>query len=303
MENEIKSEEKAQRIDCLRILGVDGITGECVDVTPDYYIVDRAAAEERKQRLDRLAQITARKDVAFIWAVYKSMNRLMEDLPSKYVAMLFFLATYHGYDGYLTTGKKPIYKCGLPKLLDVSRTTAYRFWKAIEAAGIGREETDGRLRLDEQYFRRGAVSKQEIAAITEAGRHMSRLYIDSVREIYRRASSKSKNGLGHLLQIMPFVNYEYNIVCHNPAERELELIRPMSLGEVCQAIGYDEENASRLLEELSKLKFKVLDKETVAVRCVPMDDIHDRRAYKLFINPNVYYSGKGWDQVKVLGKF
>lgn len=294
------------RIDNLRVYGVDGATGECLDVTEEYYIVNRAAEDERRRRkeqwLDGRAQIAVRAEFPFIWTVYKSMNRLLEKVPSKYVAMLFFLATYQNYKGDLTTGRKPIYKLDLPKLLDVSRATAYRFWGAIENAGVGREEADGRLCLDEQYFRRGAVDKQELAVLAQAGRGISRLYIKSIRDMYRRAGDRDKSAVGHLLRIIPFVHHEYNIVCHNPAEQKLESIRPMRLEELCRAIGYGEENASRLWEELSKLKFKVLDKECVAVRRITPDDI-DGQAYKLFVNPHAYYSGKSWEQVKAMGGF
>ncbi|MBO5727508.1 MAG: hypothetical protein J6R39_02645 [Oscillospiraceae bacterium] len=289
------------RIDTLRVYGVDETSGECVDVTEDYYLVNRAEEAKRKrqrqQNLKSLAQITARSGVPFVWVICRAVDGLWQSLSSKYIAMLCFLATYQNYKCELATGKKPIYKKGLPQLLGVSRATAYRFWQAIEKAGAGREEADGRLCLNKQYFHRGMLSGQEIARLAEAEWRIVRLYIEPLREMYRGAD---KNALGHFLQMIPFIHREYNIVCYNPMEPDLELVRSMSMEEICRAIGCGEKNSARLWEGVSELKFRVLEK----AECAAIQRVYNRDCgYKLFINPDACYSGMNWEQAHEMGGF
>ena len=55
--------------------------------------------------------------------------------------------------------------------------------------------------------------------------------------------------------MMPYVNVQWNIVCHNPLEDHLEMIEPMTLGEFCDVIGYDRTHAQRLLDNYRKITF------------------------------------------------
>lgn len=287
-------------IDMLRVYGVNGASGECVDVTEGYYLVSRAEEAKRKrqrqQNLKSLAQITARSGVPFVWVICRAVDGLWQSLSSKYIAMLCFLASYQNYKGELTTGKKPIFKKDLPELLGVSRATAYRFWQSVEEAGAGREDADGRLYLNKQYFRRGKVGDQEVAKLAAAGWRLVRLYVKPLREMYRGAD---KNDLGHFLKMIPLIHREYNIVCDNPMEPDWELVRPMSMEEICRAIGCGEKNSTRLWEGVSKLKCRVLEKECAAIQRV----YNKGCGYKLFVNPDLYYPGKNWDRVKELGGF
>lgn len=52
-----------------------------------------------------------------------------------------------------------------------------------------------------------------------------------------------------------------------------------------------------------KLKFTVGDKQEWAVGYAVTGRQPDRHCRELFINPSVYYAGRDWDAVKVLGKF
>ena len=68
--------------------------------------------------------------------------------------------------------------------------------------------------------------------------------------------SKHTN-LGYIFKLIPYVNCEYNIICHNPLEKDLDLIEPMTVGEFCEAIGYDKTNASRLIKIYNEIIFEV----------------------------------------------
>ena len=291
-----------------RIFQEDIRTGELVNELSleENEVVNKAEARKKKEELEQRAKeyYKRRSPMEFVWVLYELSTNLMEELSAKYVAMLFYLATYYQYGGGLSTGKKPIYKKQLPELLRVSEKTAYRFWTAILHAGIGIEAANGELSLDEKCFQKGALpAKKKLAAMAGEDIYMARGYIKSIRHLYETAEPGARNYLGYLFQLLPFVNREYNIVCHNPLEAELDKIQPMNFGEVCTALGYDAENSSRLLRELLKLKFTAYGKTQGCVRYVITDSVSNRSTYKLFLNPNVLYSGSHTQEVEVLGKF
>ena len=224
----------------VRIFQEDIRTGELVNELSleENYVVNIEEEKRAKERREVKSRqyYKRRSPMPFVWSVYKLSTRLLEELPGKYVAMLFYLATFDGYGGYLTTGKKPVLRKQLPKILSVTETTAYRFWKSLFKAGIATEDAEGKLSLNEEYFQIGSLERKTVAVLKEQEMYLSRAYVKSIRDLYEASQPGTRNCLGHLFQILPFVNREYNIVCYNPLETELEKIRPMSFGEVCEAI-------------------------------------------------------------------
>lgn len=300
--------EKVINSGSLRLFSEDYSTGEVLELDlNDYEVKDRAEAQRiRKQREDYLSKkvlLSTLTDYPFVWAVYQTSTLLLEQLPSTHVSMLFYLITYCGYDGLLSTGKLPIRKEDLSGLLKVSRTTAWRFWESILGLDICSEADDGRIVVNEDYFRRGSIKQQELVAMASRGTYVTRVYVDAIRSLYERSVTSSKKTLCYLFQVIPFLNREYNIVCHNPLESDLEKIQPMNLGEFCNAIGYNDKNASRLLSYMLEPKFDGRGGVESAMRYVVSDKLRDKRSFNMFINPNVYYAGTSWDQVKILGQF
>lgn len=291
-----------------RLFKEDVRTGEVVEEAnlEEYDIIDKEKARRAKEQREARSKkyFEGRTGDAFVWAVYKLSSSLMADLSAKYVSMLFYLATYTDYKGYLSTGKKLINKKQLPKILRVSDTTAFRFWKALNKAGIAKEDAEGKLSLDEQYFRRGYLYKRVIAVSAEQNMYFSRAYVRHIRDVYENADSGSRNTLGYLFQMLPFVNREFNIVCHNPEEADMDKVLPMTFGEVCEAIGYDPENANRLLRELLKITFCADGQKPCGiVGFGGAKNPYNITGFKLFVNPCVFYAGSQENKAKILKAF
>lgn len=242
---------------------------------------------------------------SFVWVVYESSAILFDTMEkSSHVTMLIYLSTFCSYDGGVLWGGLPASRHDLPTILGVSEREAQRFWSAVSEIGACREE-DRVLRIDSRFFRRGKVRSSEIKAMAGRNTYLTRMYIDAVRSLYKSAKPRSLKTLAYIFQVMPFVNREYNVVCHNPLETVLDLVVPMTLGELCDTLGYYGANSARMIDGLLQAKFFLpgANKEEGAVRYVISDRLRDRRGYTLFINPKVYYAGSNWDEVKILGQF
>ena len=96
--------------------------------------------------------------------------------------------------------------------------------------------------------------------------------------------------------MMPYVNVQWNTVCHNP----LEMIEPMTLGEFCDVIGYDRTHAQRLLDNYRKITFNWKGKQQYFCTFFYEKDIRDMR---IVCNPNLFYIGKHIEKVESYGEF
>lgn len=177
----------------------------------------------------------------------------------------------------------------------------YLFWNEMTKCDILREREDG-IVVNEKMFVKGSVSSKKISNFANQNKHITRLYTLAIRDLYKKATVRSHKTLSYLFQVIPFVNRQYNIVCHNPLEEDLEKIEPMTLGEFCDIIGYSKRNAARLCNTLFASTFMVDGEPKSAISCVANKSL-DKKDFKMFINPMVYYAGTQWDKVKVLGKF
>jgi len=300
--------EKVRGTEVLRLFNENYLTGEVEELDlSNFSVIDKTEAqrirEQKRAFLEKKALLGSLSERSFVWAIYQTSTLLLEQLSSTFVTMLFYLITYCGYSGFLTSGKQPICRDQLEEVLGVGRTTAWKFWNAISELGLCIEADDKSIVVNKDFFRRGEIKKSEIAEMASNDTYVTKLYINAIRSLYESATVSSRKTLCYLFQVMPYVNRQYNIICHNPLEKNLKQIRPMNLGEVCNVLGYSDENTSRLLSALLDAKFNSKDGIESAMRYVVSDRLRDRRSYNMFVNPNVYYAGTRWDEVKVLGQF
>ena len=101
--------------------------------------------------------------------------------------------------------------------------------------------------------------------------------------------------------MLPFINLEYNVLCKNPIEKDLDKIELLSLAEFCNIISYNISQLNRLLNIYKNIKFNVNGKQENF--CAFTYDGLDRRKSRIFVNPHILYNGTNYSQVKVLGAF
>lgn len=238
----------------------------------------------------------------FIWEIYELSTLQTPTLSPANVARMIYLSTFLSYDGFLAhaNGRGIDFKA-LPEMLKISERQFRNFWKEVSEEKIFREK-DGLVYVNDNYFCRGRMKSKDVAALVMEGKYMTRLFIDGVRQLYESATPRSHKTLSYIFQILPFVNREHNVVCHNPLEEDPDKIEPMTLGEFCDVVGYERHNAARLCKALMDPTFAVGNREQHAIRCVLTKSL-SREEYKIFINPRVYYAGKDYRKVEVLGTF
>ena len=101
--------------------------------------------------------------------------------------------------------------------------------------------------------------------------------------------------------MLPYINIEFNLLCYNPLETELEKVQLMSLADFCAEIDYNVSNLNRLMQIYRKLRFEV---NGIQERfCSFSYDGIDRTQSTIAVNPHVLYNGSDYRKVEVLGAF
>ena len=224
---------------------------------------------------------------SFVWLLYNADQILDLGIKPDELTKLIYISTFMGYNNRIMISEdESMTKYQMREILKLSEDTFRRIYNSLLGAKILTEDSNKCLYLNTCLFRRGAVEDVDC--------NRMRLYIKSVRNLYMQAKIREHKLLSYLFQAIPFVNINYNILCFNPSESDLKKVKPMLMKDYCILIGYSQDNDRRLKTKLKGLKLKQLP---------VFSFVENSDGLFCYINPNVYYAGNKWDDVKVLGRF
>lgn len=227
---------------------------------------------------------------SFVWLLYNAGQVLDLGIQPDELTKLIYISTYMGYNNRLMVSEdESMTKKQMREILCVSEDTFHKFYTSLTNTGILSEDMDKCLYLNTSIFKRGAIKD-----VKDIDCNRTRLYIKSIRSLYTQAKISEHKMLSYLFQAIPFVNVNYNILCFNPLENDLQKVKPMIMKDFCVVIGYSQDNDRRLKTKLKGLRLQQL----------PVFSFVDNAdGLFCYINPNVYYAGNKWEEVKVLGRF
>ena len=227
---------------------------------------------------------------SFVWLLYNAGQVLDLGIQPDELTKLIYISTYMGYNNRLMVSEdESMTKKQMREILRVSEDTFHKFYISLTNTSILSEDIDKCLYLNTSIFKRGAIKD-----VKDIDCNRTRLYIKSIRSLYTQAKINEHKLLSYLFQAIPFVNVNYNILCFNPLENDLQKVKPMIMKDFCVIIGYSQDNDRRLKTKLKGLRLQQL----------PVFSFVDNAdGLFCYINPNVYYAGNKWEEVKVLGRF
>lgn len=278
-----------------RLVGFDKETGELLE---DVVVLTKkqiANSKKRKEAQEQAAEFRRwhGKD-NFIMYVF-SENCNLSDLTPQTATRLIYLATWLEYDGeYLTVNKEHMTREQMEEIMLLKPTTFKSFLKEITEKGYLIKENKA-YRINKEVFQKGEYTHK----VSLADERFVRVYIKYIRHLYELTPQSKHVHLGYIFQLIPYINCEYNVLCHNPLEKDPEKIIPMTVGEFCEAIGYDVSQASRLLDIYDKITFEVDGKNSYFCGYTgrKKQNNQDRR---IIINPFIFFAGSDEHKVEVL---
>lgn len=222
----------------------------------------------------------------FIFAFFQQSKAISERFPTLNnadIARLMYLGTYIAWE----TGRlqydngKIITREGFEKLTGLSSKRAKELFRRYLDEGII-SESDGAIYMNQTVFYRGNI--KTISSQTTDLQY-TRLFKKTVRDLYEKANGRTVGQLALVYAVMPFLNFETNIVCMNPDESDIDRLQPMGLEVLAELLGYT--NASKLKAAMNRVK---IDGKVVFGF---FENPNDRRKKRITVNPRVVFAGNG----------
>ena len=128
-----------------------------------------------------------------------------------------------------------------------------------------------------------------------------KFYFDGIQTLYRACDPEQRGRLGILFKLLPFVNIEWNLLCRPECAMETDLskVELLTMADFCALSGFDVKHINDLVRSYRDITFDV-DGHKELFCSITYDGVNKAGAY-ICINPNILYSGKFPENVKVLG--
>lgn len=228
-----------------------------------------------------------RKFGGFYFSCYKHLLKLK--LDKQYMFRFVYLCTLMNYDCRVVWGSakgdnRLALEKDLQEILKLSERECRNTKNELIKHKLIIVNEDKTITINKKYGVRGKIDKRKLQGsvrVMELG----------IKELYNKAKASEHKRLGLLIEILQYINFNYNILCHNPNESDKSKIKPMNLKELCKVVGYDEKNSNRLKNDL--LKIKVNDKSAIAITFID-------QGQAISVNPSIYYKGNDMQSLKWL---
>ena len=236
----------------------------------------------------------ALSDLGHFCFIYGS-NIYKEISPSS-VTRLVYICTFLKYnsDSLMKTRTTPMKSVDLPKILNINKSTASRFYNEVSPKFIFKDD-DGNLHANTRLFQKGKLSN----SFNEYP--YRKFYINAVRQLYKETPTSKHRHLGYVFQLLPYINTEFNILCKDITVDNLKEIEPLTMKEFCELIDFNISNLHRLYNEYRQITFDVEGHKERFVSIV--SDGARTASAKIYINPHILYNGKHYKDIEVLGTF
>lgn len=252
---------------------IDENTGELKPTEDIIVALQEGDVVRRKKQIEYYnMNCCARNDNGnFVWLLFRYGENLFPNISAANLTRLMYAATFCEDDGSIMK------KSDLRKRMNLNRTRWSEFWNEMITNDILYEEEDI-VFINPTFVIKGKIDTAD---------NYTRLFCEYVQQLYESCSSVSAHKqLSYIFKIIPFINRRTNIVCVNPMEQNDKNIRAMRLGDFCDVIGYDKNNARRLAGEL--LKIRINGELAIGFFVTDLDE----KTWRIVVNPKLYFGGK-----------
>lgn len=216
--------------------------------------------------------------------------------PESFVRLVYLSTYIKFYDTLLIRGSHPIEFDSLPMILNVSDSTARRFWNEVNQKYLWVDEMS-HIHMNDNVWYRGQLKDYK---------QTTKLYRNAIRNLYQNAPTSSHKRIGAIFRLLPYLNIKSNALCAEPftmsMEKNPDNIEYMTVRQLGDLLGVgrsmdDDSNVNRLIQELRKYQFTVDEQEQNLIAFCFDDKPIDSRIY---INPNIVYSGTPAGKARIM---
>jgi hypothetical protein len=161
--------------------------------------------------------------------------------------------------------------------LSEKKSTFYNFVDEMQKHNILIENNDKTFSINEKFHFKGFTKNNKII----------KTYSNMIIDLYGELSA---NDFGLVYKMLPFLNYEFNVLCTNPQERDWDKVNFLNGNELAKVLEMRVETISRAIK---RLVFR--GQYLVA-------SVRVGRTTKYYLNPSVFYrkAGKPCDEMLLM---
>lgn len=223
----------------------------------------------------------------FYFSCYKNLLKLKID--RQYMFRFVYLCTLMDYNNKVIWGSAKsnnnlALEKDLQEILKLSERECRNTKNELKRHKLIIVNEDKTITVNDKYAVKGDIDKRKLRGSVRAMEL-------GIQELYNKAKATEHKRLALLIDLLPYVNFTHNVLCHNPSEVKIEKIQAITLKELCKIVGYDETKSTRLKNELLKL---TVNNEPVIGVFSKVGGIH------VYVNPRIYYKGNNIEDLKSL---
>lgn len=270
----------------------------------DEDIVKRITPEQRSYMKNKSDMGKMTSDLGGFYMLYYN-ERLFDGLVSDtHIARVIYLATFIEYDTnrlvFYENGKAnvPFTERDVKEILGIKKVQTYNeFKKEILDSGIMTITDDG-IFMNKKYFNRGEVQHKG---------YFMRMYIDTIRQLYEQINTRQHKTLGYLFRLIPFIDYEYNIITRSPNTDDKIKERLMTKKDIAQLFNVDLETYKKVEQQLLRLTITFRDKKypllgAISIKALDIETDRVRKTNCYVVNPLIYSSISDYSTIDKINK-
>ncbi|MDY2881810.1 MAG: hypothetical protein SOT71_04045 [Romboutsia timonensis] len=263
--------------------------GETIKVIKDLTPQQKAIINNKKE-----LNTYSKKLGGFLHVCYVKNQLLFNtlNLNQATISRFLYLATYIDYNDREenvlikhTQNNKLEYltKRDIRNLLNLSEKTFYDFMKEVKEKEL-LFEANNKIYLNPVYVNKGRSNFRN--------KEYTRMFIDTTKELYENCTSRQHKRLSYIYQLLPFLNYESNILCNNPEEKDINKLDKLSFKDICGILGLskDKKSMNTLKKDLFKFYITKDNKKYYFFSYVTIKQENGSESYYV-VNPLVIWKG------------
>lgn len=187
-----------------------------------------------------------------------------------------YLSTYIEYktNRLISKNRRPITRYNIGRILNMSDRSVCYFLQEFREKDMIHLDSNGTIYMNNEYILKGTPKDK-----TGEYKYV-KIYHKPIRELYEGMKSGDRKILSYIFLSIPYVNNTYNLICMNPSEVDLKLVKAPNTLELSHIWGYNETHVGTLKKKLQKLKISN-DLDTV----LNIISDRDKSKSKIIINP------------------
>ena len=221
-----------------------------------------------------------------------------DELSAANLGRLIYLSTYCDYNNRLMFNERTVMqRNNFDEIMNLSKSQTRQF--------ISDMKKEGTLYIkDDAYY----ISNDFLYRGERREKHYTdkmMVFIKATRNLYQHLEPRNHKYFGILIQILPYVNRRFNIVCQKEDvnETDIDKIRCLTIVDICRILNYGESHYQDVLGALTGLFFSVDGYKQAAFSCVTYSSGNQWAGYMFIINPRLFYIGSDYNEVLAYTKF